>query len=178
MQYEDFGPVDVLTVSLAQTNPPLFVLQGRIGPRRVTVMLSLELLQALGEGIPSFLAEVHRRFPELPPEESVVPMEQVAVVEEEPYQSMPFVDMAGLGYERENDLVVLELKVVQEPQERFLRIWCTRDQILQLAVWTLHLLRSTLPICPQCGRVVQNLETHLCPRKNGHNVEYGGEPEA
>ncbi len=168
----DLGPVDILTVTLARREPASFYLQGRIGHRQITVELSLEMLQALTSGIPEFLAEVHERYPHLPPEGHTVDHSRMTPFP--PLKPLFRVGTVGLGYEPENDLVVLELReqVARERSgsPRVIRVWCTRDQALQLVLWSLEILHRTLPTCPQCGQVVEDLESHICPRKNGHNA--------
>ncbi len=168
----DLGPVDILTVALARREPASFYLQGRIGARQITVELSLEMLQALTTGIPEFLAEVHERYPHLPPEGHSVEEGQMGLFP--PLSPLFRVGTVGLGYDPENDLVVLELREQvareQKGSPRTVRFWCTRDQVLQLVLWSMEVLRSTLPTCPQCGQIVEDLETHICPRKNGHNA--------
>lgn len=167
----ELGPVDTLTVAMIRREPPLFHLQGRMGARHITVEMSLEMLQALMENIPEFLAEVHRKFPELPPEL------HASRVEPPPFLPGPAlfrVGTVGLGYEPENDLILLELREQVErgrsQSPRVARLWCTREQILGLALHTLEVLQRALPMCPQCHQLVDDLETHVCPRNNGHEA--------
>ncbi len=172
MSQMELGPVDFLTVALVKKDPPTFHLQGRMGARHVTVELSLEMLQALTTGIPEFLAEVHERFPHLPPEEHTIDEQNMRFYP--PPSTLFRVGTVGLGYEPENDLIMLELREqIQREQggsPRVVRMWCTRDQILHLALWSLEVLRTALPVCPQCNQPVDDLQLHVCPRKNGHVV--------
>lgn len=173
MAQMELGPVDILTVALVRREPPTFHLQGRMGPRHITVEMSLEMLQALTTGIPEFLAEIHERFPHLPLEEHIVDEQSMRFY---PSSSTLFrVGTVGLGYEPQNDLIVLELREQTSRTSggapRVVRIWCTREQILQLALWSLEVLRTALPVCPQCNQPVEDLETHVCPRKNGHALK-------
>ncbi len=173
MSQIELGPVDILTVALVRREPPTFHLQGRMGPRHVTVEMSLEMLQALTTGIPEFLAEVHERFPHLPLEEHTVNEQSMRFY---PPPSVLFrVGTVGLGYEPENDLIVLELREQIQRERggapRVVRLWCTREQILHLALWSLEVLRTALPVCPQCNQPVEDLEAHVCPRKNGHSLK-------
>ncbi len=167
----ELGPLDTLTVARVRRDPPVFYLQGRMGPRSVTVELSLEMLQALAAGIPDLLHEVHQKFPDLPPEmhpgnEPPVPLA--------PGPALFRVGTVGLGYEPENDLILLELREQvargRSHAPRVVRLWCTREQILQLALRSLEVLQDTLPMCPQCHQLVDDLETHVCPRKNGQDA--------
>ena len=171
MRFRDIGPVERLSVAMVQREPPIFHLQGQVGNRRIVVALSFEMLEALSEGIPDFLAEVHRRFPELPPE-----VHTLEVAGEDPSdhegEAVFRASTVGLGYEREQDLVFLEFK--EEPaggNPSVVRLWCTREQLLDLALSSMDLMRQALPVCPQCGRVVPDLENHICPRKNGHGED-------
>jgi uncharacterized repeat protein (TIGR03847 family) len=77
----------------------------------------------------------------------------------------------GLGYDADNDLVVLiASESVPEDQEQeeagVVRFWCTRSQLRALGHWGLEIASRGRPICPQC-REPMDPEGHFCVKKNG-----------
>jgi uncharacterized repeat protein (TIGR03847 family) len=80
----------------------------------------------------------------------------------------------GLGYEGENDMVVLVAKEIMleneegaEQETDVVRFWCTRSQIRALARWGVEVAARGRPTCLQCGEPM-NPEGHFCPKRNGH----------
>jgi uncharacterized repeat protein (TIGR03847 family) len=80
----------------------------------------------------------------------------------------------GLGYDTENDLVVLVVRELpgeeQEPGDERLgivRFWCTRSQVRAMARWGMEVASRGRPLCPQCGESIDP-QGHFCPKKNGH----------
>ncbi len=78
----------------------------------------------------------------------------------------------GLGYDAENDLVVLVAREVvaedQDPaQAKSVRFWCSRAQVRAMCRWGMQVASQGRPICPQCGEPMDP-EGHFCPKKNGH----------
>ena len=78
----------------------------------------------------------------------------------------------GLGYDAENDLLVLLTREMlvegQDPQEAgVVRFWCTRAQLRAMTRWGMVIVERGRPICPQCGEPMEP-EGHFCPKKNGH----------
>ncbi|MEN6298817.1 MAG: DUF3090 family protein, partial [Anaerolineaceae bacterium] len=78
----------------------------------------------------------------------------------------------GLGYDNENDYIVLIAKeIVPEggnPDDtNVVRFWCTRSQIRAMCRWGMEIAGRGRPVCPQCGQPMDP-EGHFCPKKNGH----------
>jgi uncharacterized repeat protein (TIGR03847 family) len=78
----------------------------------------------------------------------------------------------GLGYDADNDLVVLIARELvaedEDPKEaNVVRFWCTRSQLRALCHWGMELASRGRPVCPQCGQPMDP-EGHFCPKKNGH----------
>ncbi|NJN93219.1 MAG: DUF3090 family protein [Anaerolineales bacterium] len=88
----------------------------------------------------------------------------------EPMEPTFVIGQIGLGYDQEQDLVVL---VVQEIEFEGLekpataRFWTTRAQIQALSDHTLEIASKGRPICPLCDSPMDP-EGHFCPRSNGH----------
>lgn len=167
----DLRPVDhILADALGQPGKRIFYLQGWQGERTITLIIEKLQLQTLAVGIEQFLAEVQEKIPSL--------IEASAEYEEEQMHIQPPLDPLfrvgefGLGYESDNDLMVLvahELLSEGTPSEEggVVRFWCTRDQLRALARWGIEVASRGRPICPQCGEPMDP-DGHFCPKKNGH----------
>jgi uncharacterized repeat protein (TIGR03847 family) len=169
----DINPVNHITAdALGKPGQRVFYLQGwrEADPQPVTILIEKIQLQSLAAGAEQLLAEVNRQNPGL--------SEARADYDEEKMRISPPVDPLfrageiGLGYDAENDLVVVlarEIVVEGEEQETaaVVRFWCTRTQLRCLAGWGKEVVNRGRPICPQCGQPMEP-EGHFCPKKNGH----------
>jgi len=160
----------ITTDAIGQPGKRVFYLQGWQGERTVTLIIEKIQIQSLAIGLEQFLAEVSSRFPDL--------AEASADYEEEKMHISPPVDPLfrvgelGLGYDNENDYIVLIAKeIVPEggnPDDtNVVRFWCTRSQIRAMCRWGMEIAGRGRPVCPQCGQPMDP-EGHFCPKKNGH----------
>jgi uncharacterized repeat protein (TIGR03847 family) len=127
-------------------------------------------IQSLAVGLEQFLAEIYDRFPNLP-------AASADFIEENMHISPPVDPLfrtgeLGLGYDSEDDLVVLIARELlaedQDPAEgSVVRFWCTREQIRAMCHWGMEIAGRGRPTCPQCGQPMDP-EGHFCPKKNGH----------
>ena len=167
----DLRPVDHITVdALGQPGKRIFYLQGWQGERTITLIIEKLQLQTLAVGIEQFLAEVQEKVPSLSEASAEFEEEQMRI--HPPLDPLFRVGEFGLGYEAENDLMVLvahELIPEETPLEEsgVVRFWCTRDQLRALARWGIEVASRGRPICSQCGEPMDP-EGHFCPKKNGH----------
>jgi uncharacterized repeat protein (TIGR03847 family) len=167
----DLQPVTHITTdALGQPGKRVFYLQGWQGERTVTLIVEKIQIQSLAVGLEQFLAEIYEKFPGLP--------EATADYAEDKMRINPPVDPVfrvgelGLGYDAENDLVVLvtrELLAEGEDADEasVVRFWCTRSQIRAMCHWGMEIASRGRPLCPQCGEPMDP-EGHFCPKKNGH----------
>ena len=135
----DLRPVEHISAdALGKPGKRVFYIQGWQGERTVTLIIEKLQLQTLAVGIEQFLAEVQEKISSL--------SEASADYEEEQMHIHPPVDPLfrvgefGLGYDAENDLMVLvarELTSEGTPPEEggVIRFWCSRDQLRALARW-------------------------------------------
>ena len=169
----DINPVSHITAdALGRPGQRVFYLQGwrETDPQPVTILIEKIQLQSLAVGAEQLLTEVARQNPDL--------SETDANFDEEKMRINPPVDPLfrageiGLGYDSDNDLVVIlarEIVVEGEDQENaaVVRFWCTRTQLRRLGRWGNAVVSRGRPICPQCGQPMEP-EGHFCPKKNGH----------
>jgi uncharacterized repeat protein (TIGR03847 family) len=167
----DLKPVSHITAdAIGQPGKRVFYLQAWQGQRTITVIVEKIQLQSLAVGYEQFLAEIDQRFPDLP--EAIAEFDETKMHINPPVDPLFRVGELGLGYEADQDLVVLvvrEILVEEQPAEeaRVVRFWCTRSQIRAMCRWGIEVASRGRPICPQCGEPMEP-EGHFCPKKNGH----------
>jgi uncharacterized repeat protein (TIGR03847 family) len=167
----DLHPVSHITAdAIGQPGKRVFYLQGWQGERTVTLIIEKLQIQSLAIGLEQFLAEIHEKFPNLPEAVSEYQEEQMHI--HPPVDPLFRVGEIGLGYDAENDLLVLVVResVAEgaDPEESgVVRFWCTRSQLRAMAHWGMEVASRGRPLCPQCGEPVDP-EGHFCPKKNGH----------
>lgn len=167
----DLNPVDHITTdAIGQPGKRVFYLQGWQGDRNLTLIVEKVQIQSLAVGVEQFLAEINQKFPSLP--------DAMADFIEEKMHIHPPVDPQfrvgelGLGYDSENDLVVLIAREAiaegeESSQASVIRFWCTRSQLRALSHWGIEVASRGRPICPQCNEPMDP-NGHFCPKKNGH----------
>jgi len=192
-QFElDINPVSHITTdAIGKPGERVFYLQGTQDDRIVTLLIEKIQIQSLAVGVEQFLSEINQKYPEL--------QEASADYMEDKMHIFPPVDPLfrvgeiGLGYDSDNDLMVLVTRELAagestdqptETQEAIgsigmesegeateesgvVRFWCTRSQIRAMCHWGIEVANRGRPICPQCGEPMEP-EGHFCPKKNGH----------
>ncbi len=167
----DLRPVTHITTdAIGQPGKRIFYLQGWQDERTITLIIEKIQIQSLAVGLEQFLAEVGSRFPDLPEATSDFVEEKMHI--NPPVDPLFRIGELGLGYDNENDFIVLIAKeVVPEggnPEETgIVRFWCTRSQIRAMCHWGIEVAARGRPVCPQCGQPMDP-EGHFCPKKNGH----------
>lgn len=167
----DLHPVTHITAdAIGSPGKRVFYLQGWQGERTVSLIIEKLQIQSLAIGLEQFLAEIHEKFPNLPEALSEYQEEQMHI--HPPVDPLFRVGEIGLGYDAENDLLVLVVREIVaeggEPEESgVVRFWCTRSQLRAMAHWGMEVASRGRPLCPQCGEPMDP-EGHFCPKKNGH----------
>lgn len=167
----DIHPVTHITAdAIGQPGKRVFYIQGWQDERTITLIIEKVQLQSLAIGLEQFLAEVQEKYPDLP-EASAEYIEDKMHIHP-PVDPLFRVGEVGLGYDAENDLVVLvarELLPEDQNQEEasVVRFWCTRSQLRAMTAWGVEVAAHGRPLCPQCGQPMDP-EGHFCPKKNGH----------
>ena len=167
----DLQPVTHITTdAIGQPGKRVFYLQGWQNDRSVTLIVEKIQIQSLAVGVEQFLDEIAQRFPDLNSAESDTLDDKMRIFP--PVDPLFRVGELGLGYDADNDLVVLVAKEAlgdeEDPESgRTVRYWCSRSQILSLSRWGIKVVAGGRPICPQCGQPMEP-EGHFCPKRNGH----------
>jgi uncharacterized repeat protein (TIGR03847 family) len=160
----------ITTDALGQPGKRVFYLQAWQENRTISLIVEKIQIQSLAVGFEQFLAEIQQRYPELP--DATSDFDEVMMHIQPPVDPLFRVGEIGLGYEADQDLVVLvvrELIGEEQDQEeaRVARFWCTRSQIRSMCRWGMEVAARGRPLCPQCGEPMEP-EGHFCPKKNGH----------
>jgi len=167
----DLRPVSHITTdAIGPPGKRIFYIQAWQGERTVTLIVEKIQIQSLAVGLEQFLAEIYERFPNLAKASAEYMEENMHI--HPPLDPLFRTGELGLGYDSENDLVVLIARELlaeeQDPKEAsVVRFWCTRDQIRALCHWGMEVASRGRPLCPQCGQPMEP-EGHFCPKKNGH----------
>jgi uncharacterized repeat protein (TIGR03847 family) len=167
----DLQPVTHITTdAIGQPGKRVFYIQAWQSTRTVTLIVEKIQVQSLAVGLDQFLAEIQERYPNLSHDPVEVDESRMRI--QPPVDPMFRVGELGLGYDMDNDLVVLvarELVGEEDDAEeaRTVRFWCTREQIRAMCTWGMEVASRGRPLCPQCGEPMDP-EGHFCPKKNGH----------
>jgi uncharacterized repeat protein (TIGR03847 family) len=173
----DIHPVTHITTdAIGPAGKRVFYIQGWQNERTITLIVEKIQVQSLAVGVEQFLNEIREKFPDLPEASAEYSEENMHI--HPPVDPLFRVGEVGLGYDADNDLVVLVARELlpENPEEEdaeadvevnVVRFWCTRSQILALSRWGLEVAAKGRPICPQCGQPVEP-EGHFCPKRNGH----------
>ncbi len=151
----------------------VFYIQGQQDARTITLVAEKFQVQSLSVGVEQFLAEIQEKYPEL--EEASPEYVEDAMRIHPPVDPLFRVGELALGYDQENDLVILVTREVQSDEEseqepRVVRFWCARSQMRALAHWGIEVASRGRPLCPQCSAPIDPEEGHFCPKKNGHRA--------
>ncbi|MEW6566895.1 MAG: DUF3090 domain-containing protein [Chloroflexota bacterium] len=167
----DLNPVTRITTgAIGPAGKRVFYLQARKDALLVTLIVEKQQVQALAIGVEQFLADLQRRFPDLP--EASADFDPGSMELEQPIDPAFRVGQIGLGYDQENDRLVLVARETQaegdDPElAAAARFWGTRSQIRAFSRWGLEVASRGRPICGNCGEPI-DVEGHFCPRRNGH----------
>jgi uncharacterized repeat protein (TIGR03847 family) len=175
----DLQPVSHITTdAIGQPGKRVFYIQAWQNTRTISLIVEKIQVQSLAVGLEQFLTELAQRYPDLPEASGDYEEERMRI--RPPVDPLFRVGELGLGYDAENDMIVLvaremtsedaeeqEEPVETEEQGRVVRFWCTRSQLRAMCHWGMEIAARGRQICPQCGEPMDP-EGHFCPKKNGH----------
>ncbi len=170
----DLRPVThIMTDAIGPPGKRVFYIQGWEGDRTITLIVEKIQVQSLAVGVEQFLTEIDNKFPDLPEATADYLEEKMHI--HPPVDPLFRVGEIGLGYDTDNDLVVLIAQELvsegQDPEEAdVVRFWCTRSQLRAMVHWGIEVASRGRPTCPQCGEPMDP-EGHFCPKRNGHKGE-------
>ncbi len=164
----DFNPVTrINSGAVGEPGHRVFYLQGRQGTALVTLQAEKEQITSLSSGIRELLDKLGEQRGET--SSGVLPSAL-----EEPFEPLFRIGQLGLGYDQEQDLLVVvayEATMEENPDTiNVVRFWATREQMASLAGQAANAVAGGRPICVLCGKPIDP-EGHFCPRRNGHGAK-------
>lgn len=161
----------VSRITVGTVGPPgqrIFLIQASQGGEMVTLKLEKEQAIMLAHRLQELLEELDEKYPR-----SASKVEQPLssdLMLHEPMEPNFVIGQMGLGYDEEQDRVVLiaqELLLDENQEPSVARFWTSRAQMEALSHHALEVAEQGRPMCPLCNRPMDP-EGHFCPRTNGH----------
>lgn len=166
--YFDFDEVDAFTVGvLGEPGARAFFLQARRGPTRVTVKCEKQQASAISD----YLRRVLNDLP-APTERPIAAAMELAA----PVDAAFVLGPVGLGYDRSNDMVLVQLEEViavdeegepleSDPDRGHVRVFLTRSQAHAFCDHAEAIVAAGRPACIWCANPI-NPDGHFCVRMN------------
>ena len=170
----ELNPVKAITAhAVGEPGHRVFYIQARTPDEIVTLIAEKDQVVILARGVYQFLKEIDDKFPAEMEDAPVGPLDLEL---RGPFEPNFRVATLGLGYDAENNLVVLVAEELtpedtdSEPSAAasVARFWATRSQMRAMADRALEVAARGRPQCPLCGRP-EDPDGHFCPRRNGHS---------
>ena len=165
----DFKPISRITVGTV--GPPgqrVFLLQASQGVSMITLKVEKEQVRILSTSILELMEELDEKHPRSYSKVDE-PLSSDLMLQE-PFEPAFAVGQIGLGYDQEQDLIVLvvqELQYEDNDDPATARFWGTRPQMKILSEHALEVVEQGRPICPLCDSPIDP-DGHFCPKSNGH----------
>lgn len=160
----ELNPVDFITVgTVGPKGQRVFYLQAGKDAELVSLVIEKEQAWALSEAIKELIEDLDSRYPNPNDEKTQVDTSTMNMDLREPIEPRFRVAQMGLGYDEDQNLVVLvaqELVVVDpdsDPdliQPGIVRMWCSREQMLALSEQAQGKVQSGRPDPKLNGRLV------------------------
>jgi uncharacterized repeat protein (TIGR03847 family) len=164
----DFKPISRITIGTV--GPPgrrIFLLQASQGHSMITLKLEKEQAKILASSLLELLEQLNDAYPEPQPQGRPLSADLML---QEPMEPAFVVGQIGLGYDQNQDMLVLVVQEIQPehgPDPMTVRFWVTRSQMQAMSEHTLEVVNQGRPLCPLCNGPMDP-EGHFCPRGNGH----------
>lgn len=164
----DLNPVSRITVgAIGEPGQRIFLLQASYQDQTVTLKIEKEQARVLASSTTELLEELDDKYPHAYSKFDH-PLSSDLMLQE-PVEPAFVVGQIGLGYDQEQDLVVLvvqEIQIDESEDIATVRFWATRPQMEAMSEHTLQVVNQGRPICPLCNSPI-NPDGHFCPQSNG-----------
>jgi len=164
--FHEFDEVDTFTVgTIGRPGARTFYLQIRADEQRITIKCEKQQTAAIAQYLGKVLADLP------PPEDRPIPGAMKMV---EPVDPVFTLGPIGLGFDRSNDRILLQLEELGEVDDEgqplddeggHVRIHVTRSQAAAFATHAARVIESGRPDCEWCGAPMDP-DGHFCPRMN------------
>jgi uncharacterized repeat protein (TIGR03847 family) len=166
----DFHPVSRITIgAVGEPGKRIFLLQAT-NQNSISMTLKIEKEQArvLAASTMELLDELDEKFSHTYSQLDE-PLGSDLMLHD-PMEPEFIVGQIGLGYDEEEDMIVLVVQEVQLEEDQLpftARFWATRSQMKALSDHTLEVVEQGRPTCPLCNAPIDP-EGHFCPKTNGY----------
>ena len=166
----DFNPVSRITIDAV--GPPgerTFLLQASQGASSITLKMEKEQAKILAVSVIELLEDLDEKHPRSR-SKLEKPLSSDLMLQE-PLEPTFIIGQIGLGYEQNQDMIVLVIQEVQYEGKTDLataRLWATRAQMEAMSEHALQVVEQGRPICPLCNEPMDP-DGHFCPKSNGHD---------
>ena len=161
----ELNPVDFITIgTIGPKGQRIFHLQAGKGSQLVSMVIEKEQAWALSEAIKELIDDLDERYPNPDGKPTEVDVKTFDMDLREPIEPVFRVSQMGLGYDEDRNMVVLvaqELVVTQEEENEIdavepgvVRMWCNRQQMRALSLFSLETVQAGRADPRQNGRVV------------------------
>jgi len=161
--FELDAPDHFTTGAVGPPGQRVFYMQARQEGRLVTLKCEKEQVRALADYVAGLLAKLPTGGGDETADTALL----------EPIDVVWTIAALGVGYDQDDDRVVLEARELLEeegPEEPAVaRFHITRGQAAAFVEQVRELVRTGRPICPACSQP-KDPDGHVCPRSNGHVV--------
>ncbi len=164
----DLNPVSRITIGAV--GPPgqrMFLLQASQSNSTVTLKLEKEQARILASSTIELLEELDQKYPRTFSKVEL-PLSSDLMIRE-PVEPEFVIGQIGLGYDQEEDHVVLVVQEIEleDSTPAIARFWATRAQMKAMCDHTMEIIDQGRSICPLCDRPIDP-NGHFCPKENGH----------
>lgn len=164
----DLNPVNRITIgAVGEPGQRIFLLQASQTGSIVTLKIEKEQARVLAVSTTELLDELDEKYPR-----SFSKVDRPLTSDlmlREPMEPEFVVGQIGLGYDQDQDMVVLVVQEIQadaDEEVATVRFWATRSQMKALSEHTLEVVNQGRPICPLCESPIDP-DGHFCPKSNG-----------
>ena len=158
-------------ITIGTVGPPgqrVFLLQAADAIDTVTLKLEKEQARALSHAATDLLENLDEEYPIEEPSLDT-PLTSDLMLQE-PMEPLFGIGQIGLGYDQEQDLIVVVVQEIQfedNDDPATARFWGTRPQMKILSEHAVSVVEQGRPVCPLCDSPIDP-EGHFCPKSNGH----------
>lgn len=160
----ELKPVDFVTIgTIGPKGKRVFHLQAGKGTQIVSLVIEKEQAWALSEAVKELMDDLDERFPNPEGETGEADLDTLDMELREPIEPIFRVAQMGLGYDEENNLIVLvaqelvsteDESILGEVEPGVVRMWCDRRQMRALSLQAISTVQSGRADPRQNGRVV------------------------
>lgn len=163
----DLDAVTRITANaVGQPGQRVFYLQARSSRQLVSLIAEKEQVAALAQAITQLLDDLAEKNPLLSSSDDLLPIFDMSL--EEPLEPVFRIAQLRLGYDEEDDAVVLVALGMPEAEDATpptVRFSATRQQMRALSAHAAQVVSKGRKICGNCARPIDP-SGHFCPRMN------------